>query len=219
MTASSAERMDRIYRWQVPIYDLTRKYYLVGRDRLIADLDPPPDGSVLEIGCGTGRNLVAAARRHPDVRLYGIDVSAVMLDAARAACRGRAALAQADAAGFDPVATFGRRTFDRVFFSYTLSMIPDWRAALERAFAALAPDGRLHVVDFGEMERLPRPFRSALRSWLAAFSVEPRAGLGDEVVRAAARCGFSARVAPFFGGYGISATAWGAARPGAASED
>lgn len=211
-TASTGERMDRIYRWQVPIYDLTRKYYLVGRDRLVADLAPPPGGSVLEIGCGTGRNLVAASRRYSDARCYGIDVSAVMLDAARKACGGRAALAQADAANFDPVATFGRSRFDRVFFSYTLSMIPDWRAAIDRAVAALAPDGRLHVVDFGQMERLPRPVRAALRRWLAAFSVTPRAGLGDEVALAAARYGFAARVAPFFGGYGISISA-GAPEP------
>lgn len=212
MTATAAERMDRIYRWQVPIYDLTRKYYLAGRDRLIADLDPPPGGSVLEIGCGTGRNLVAAERRYPDARYYGIDVSAVMLDAARKACGGRAALAHADAAVFDPVQIFGRARFDRVFFSYTLSMIPDWRGAVDRAVDALAPDGRLHAVDFGEMERLPGPVRAALRRWLAAFSVEPRAGLGSEIAQAATRRGFAARVAPFFGGYGVSVSA-GALEP------
>ena len=33
--------MDRIYRRQRHVYDLTRKYYLLGRDRLIADLDVP----------------------------------------------------------------------------------------------------------------------------------------------------------------------------------
>ncbi len=60
-----AEAMDGIYRWQRWIYDLTRKYYLLGRDRLIADLDAADGASVLEIGWGTGRNLVAAARRYP----------------------------------------------------------------------------------------------------------------------------------------------------------
>ena len=55
--------MDGIYRYQRYIYDLTRKYYLLGRDRLLADLEPPDGGTILEIGCGTGRNLVLAARR------------------------------------------------------------------------------------------------------------------------------------------------------------
>ena len=75
--------MDRIYRRQRHFYDFTRKYYLLGRDRLIDDLAPPPDGRVLEIGCGTARNLVAAARAWPQAQLYGIDISAEMLGTAR----------------------------------------------------------------------------------------------------------------------------------------
>ena len=61
-------RMDAIYRGQRHIYDITRKYYLLGRDRVIDDLAPPPGGSVLEVGCGTARNLITAARRWPDAR-------------------------------------------------------------------------------------------------------------------------------------------------------
>ena len=46
-------------------YDASRRYYLLGRDRLLDQLAPPPGGSILEIGCGTGRNLIGAARRYP----------------------------------------------------------------------------------------------------------------------------------------------------------
>ena len=60
--AAAAALMDRIYHRQRRYYDFTRKYYLLGRDRLIEGLAPPPGGRVLEIGCGTARNLVAAAR-------------------------------------------------------------------------------------------------------------------------------------------------------------
>ncbi|HSO42957.1 MAG TPA: hypothetical protein VLR47_08995, partial [Rhodospirillales bacterium] len=66
-----AVRMDRIYRHQRHLYDATRKYYLLGRDQLIADLAPPEGGTVLEIGCGTGRNLIAAARAYPSASLSG----------------------------------------------------------------------------------------------------------------------------------------------------
>ena len=76
--------MDAIYRTQRHFYDLTRKYYLLGRDRLIRDLAPPPGGTVLEIGCGTGRNLISAARAWPEARLFGIDISEAMLATARA---------------------------------------------------------------------------------------------------------------------------------------
>ena len=41
--------MDGVYRYQRHIYDLTRKYYLLGRDGLIADLDVPAGGAVLEM--------------------------------------------------------------------------------------------------------------------------------------------------------------------------
>jgi S-adenosylmethionine-diacylgycerolhomoserine-N-methlytransferase len=60
--ASTAGRMDAIYRGQRHIYDLTRRYYLLGRDMLIRDLAPPAGGSVLEVGCGKARNLIAVAR-------------------------------------------------------------------------------------------------------------------------------------------------------------
>ena len=57
----ATRRMNRMYRRQRHIYDGTRRYYLLGRDRLIADLAPAAGASVLEIGCGTGSNLVLAA--------------------------------------------------------------------------------------------------------------------------------------------------------------
>jgi hypothetical protein len=49
--------------------------------------------------------------------------------------------------------------------------------ALARALAHLAPGGRLHMVDFGQLERLPSPFRTLLFAWLRRFHVSPRADL------------------------------------------
>ena len=89
------ELMDSVYRTQRHFYDLTRKYYLLGRDALIADLAPPAGGSVLEIGCGTGRNLAAVGKAWPEAQLFGIDISEAMLETARAS------LAKAGVAGKD----------------------------------------------------------------------------------------------------------------------
>lgn len=180
--ASSAQAMDAIYRHQRLIYDITRKYYLLGRDRMLAELAPEPGQGVLEIGCGTGRNCVAAARLYPKALIYGFDVSQAMLETAdaavaRAGLGARIKLAQADATAFDSAFLFGSDGFDRIFISYTLSMIPDWRAVLEQAVGALAPGGRLHLVDFGEQRDLPRWFRTMLYAWLARFSVHPDAAL------------------------------------------
>ncbi|MBY0521501.1 MAG: class I SAM-dependent methyltransferase [Sphingomonas sp.] len=198
--------MDAIYRTQRHFYDLTRKYYLLGRDRLIRDLAPPPGGSVLEIGCGTGRNLIAAARAWPDAGFFGIDISEAMLETARtkvakAGLSGKITLAQGDATAFDAQTLFGVETFDRIFQSYTLSMIPDWQGALREGASKLAPGGRLDVVDFGQQEGLPEAFGSALFAWLAQFDVEPRATLSQAVDRIADANGLRASFTPLYRGY------------------
>lgn len=208
-TASQKLAMDRMYRYQRHVYDASRHYYLFGRDRLLQNLSPPANGTVLEIGCGTGRNLVKLARARPDTRLYGIDISAEMLKSAthslaRHGLAGRISLAETDASTFSPSQVFGLITFDRVYFSYTLSMIPDWRGALSRAVACLSPAGELHVVDFGQCEHLPPMSRQLLFRWLEHFSVRPRAGLLGELRRIAASIGGTIEFDSLYRGYAWS---------------
>ena len=76
--------MDRMYRFQRYFYDFTRKYYLLGRDRLLAEMDVQPGERILEAGCGTGRNLIILAKCHPKTYFYGLDASAAMLETALA---------------------------------------------------------------------------------------------------------------------------------------
>src|SRR5260370_29394235 len=144
---ASADLMDRLYRRQRHLYDVTRKYCLLGRDRLIERLSPPAGSRVLEIGCGTARNLVVAARAYPDVHFFGIDISTEMLETARRTVErdGLAPyirLARADATTFDPALLFGVPAFSRIFVSYSLSMMPGWRAVLARAPGGARPRGR-----------------------------------------------------------------------------
>lgn len=186
-----AALMDSVYRGQRFIYDATRKYYLFGRDTLIAGLDAPPGAAVLELGCGTGRNLAMIARRWPGAALFGLDLSAEMLKSAAAKLGGKAALARGDATAFCADALFGRPHFERIVLSYTLSMIPDWRQAITAAIGALAPGGSLHMVDFGDLDGLPAPLRAGLRAWLARFHVTPRLDLNDCAVALAAHHGLT----------------------------
>ena len=123
--SDAAALMDRMYRRQRHIYDLSRKFYLLGRDEAIAGLDARPGERVLEIGCGTGRNLVKLARAYPEARLFGLDVSREMLASAsaasaRAGLSARVALGQGDVTAFDPGALFGCAKFERVMISYAL---------------------------------------------------------------------------------------------------
>lgn len=170
--------MNRTYRYQRWIYDASRKYFLFGRDHLIADLDPPQRGTILEIGCGTGRNLALIRKRYPACELFGLDISSEMLCSARAKLGRNAVLVEADATDFDPHILFGRDGFDRVVMSFAVSMIPDWQIALRQAADSVAPGGSLHVVDFGDQNGLPGWFRRALETWLERFHVEPRHDLG-----------------------------------------
>src|SRR5258708_7256792 len=177
--AEATRRMNRMYRRQRHIYDGTRRYYLLGRDQLIAGLRPAAGASVLEIGCGTGRNLVLAARLHPDAQFFGLDVSTEMLTSAisaisRHGLTDRIRVAHGDGTAFNPEPLFGIRSFDHVLISYSLSMIPDWHRVLHAAASHLKPGGRLHILDFGDQYRLPGIARVLLRRWLALFDVTPR---------------------------------------------
>jgi S-adenosylmethionine-diacylgycerolhomoserine-N-methlytransferase len=141
---------------------------------------------VLEIGCGTARNLIVAAQRYRDVRFYGIDISGEMLVTARRVVEREGLgvdirLARADATAFDPALLFGVPGFSRIFVSYSLSMMPGWQDVLARALTWLTPGGELHVVDFGGQERLPAWFRAGLRQWLGLFHVTPRDELEAEL--------------------------------------
>lgn len=186
--SSHSQLMDNIYRRQRYIYDATRKYYLLGRDRMIRELAMTSRQSLLEIGCGTGRNLALAARSYPDIRLYGLDISSEMLASAsrNLMClgRGEPVLRLGDAARMD-AAEFGVVGFDRIMISYALSMIPEWEKTIDAALAALNPCGSLHIADFGQQRRLPAWFRLALHGWLRRFHVTPRAEL-ESVLHAAA---------------------------------
>ena len=148
MLADTALRMDRMYRLQRHIYDPTRKFYLLGRDRLIERLALKAGDHVVEIGCDTGRNLVALARRHPGAILYGLDASAAMLETARhklmsAGLAGRVRLSAGVGEELDPRVNFGLdRKFDAIVISYALSMIPPWQSVVKRAVDHLRPVAR-----------------------------------------------------------------------------
>lgn len=192
----AAAHMDEMYRYQRYIYDATRAYYLLGRDDLIRGLAAKPNMKVLEIACGTARNLLRAADLYPGAEFYGIDISSEMLTTARASVdksshKARIRLAHADATEFNTQALFGFEAADRVFISYAVSMIPPWEAAIDEALRHVTPGGALHIVDFGMMEGMPAPARRTVVAWLAKFDVTPRHSLRPVCEAAAKRHGAS----------------------------
>ncbi|MDH3494417.1 MAG: class I SAM-dependent methyltransferase [Acidobacteriota bacterium] len=174
---SAHEKMDRMYRYQRYIYDATRKYYLLGRDHLIREMDVGRGERILEVGCGTGRNLAILAAKHPDSFFYGLDASAEMLATANrkiSAKNLRNVLfetALADDFAFD--STFGLKAeFDAIYFSYSISMIPAWREAITNALRNLKQGRSIYIVDFYDQRDLPQAFARLLKSWLKKFHVK-----------------------------------------------
>ena len=203
---SHSKTMDRMYRLQRHFYDVSRRYYLLGRDRMLDELQATPGQNILEVGCGTGRNLASAARRYPLCALFGFDISSEMLRSAKASLQGsNVVLAQADATHFDGQSLFGHPQFDRIYFSYTLSMVPQWEAAIGQALRHLAPLGQLHIVDFGQSEKWPRIFKAMLFKWLYLFQVTPRADLYQVIKKLVQPHNLTIKTTEQFGGYVLHA--------------
>jgi S-adenosylmethionine-diacylgycerolhomoserine-N-methlytransferase len=131
------------YALHARIYDATRWSFLFGRERLlrrVARISQPR--RILEVGCGTGRNLRSLRRIFPNADITGVDLSGDMLRIARRKTDGVKLIQQAYDA---PLVG----NFDLVLFSYALTMFnPGWENALRAAKADLAPGGLLAIVDF-----------------------------------------------------------------------
>ncbi|MEM5501088.1 class I SAM-dependent methyltransferase [Ahrensia kielensis] len=188
---SHASLMDTIYGKQRYFYDATRKFYLLGRDQILQRLAVPQSGTMLEIACGTGRNLCLGAKLYPTAKLYGLDISEEMLKSAKAnlqrtGLHDKVQLAKGDATNFDGATLFDVSKFDRILLSYAVSMIPDWEVTIEHAAHQLKPGGELWIVDFGNQTKLPNWFKNALYGWLRKFHVQPRQEL-ETVARRVAR--------------------------------
>lgn len=195
--------VQRFYKFHAYVYDFTRWTILHGRKRAVQTMQLRPDSTVLEVGCGTGLNFghIQSAIDPVQSRLVGLDFSGDMLVQAekRVASRGwkNVELVQADATQMEL-----NRRFDGILFAYSLTMIPDWEASLERAWAHLAPGGRLVVLDFGAYHGWG-PMAPVMRTWLRLNHVETRE---PYIERMQEICG-NGSVSHWLGGYNFTAVA------------
>ncbi|MEO0964038.1 MAG: class I SAM-dependent methyltransferase [Planctomycetota bacterium] len=201
-THDAATSMDKMYRYTRHVYDASRKYYLLGRDGLLKQItdDVAQAGRrvrLVEVGCGTGRNLIALQRLLDkrglggQAQLFGVDAASVMIDTARKSVDRRnlsdkVTLTQGLAQYLSPgmLGIKDRRDegwADLVFFSYSLSMIPPWKDSVAAALRAVGPGGAVRVVDFYDQAKLPAPFAWTLKRWLATFHVHYRPELVEHL--------------------------------------
>ena len=176
----------RPYQWFVPFYLLGNERRL--RRKVVSALHLQPGQSVLDVGCGTGRNFPYIMERiGPDGHLIGLDYTPAMLHEAQrlVRCRGwnNVALIRGDAAELSL-----QHEVDAALSTLAMSVIPDYRQALQRMVASVRPGGRVTIADARRSERsYARPFNfvADLLGWGAAADVARRPwetlrGLVDE---------------------------------------
>lgn len=137
------QSLQNYYALHSRIYDCTRWSFLFGREQILHQIARhAKPARILEVGCGTGRNLISLRRIFPNAELTGVDLSADMLRIAKRKTDGVELIQQSYDAPLSG-------NFDMVLFSYALSMFnPGWEAALQAAKADLKPDGIIAIVDF-----------------------------------------------------------------------
>lgn len=139
------ENYDCLSRW----YDLVEGWgerSILQKAQDVLDLQPPE--KLLEIGCGTGENLISLAKRKEQESLFGLDLSSGMLDQAIRKINARSQKCIHLVIGNSVWLPFINDCFDAVFFSFTLEIIPEdfLPKALEEVRRVLNSTGRVCVV-------------------------------------------------------------------------
>ncbi len=177
---SHAERLNSFYAGQASDYDAFRARLLKGRGELLQSLPAPTGGVWVDMGGGTGANLEAAPWLSSCRRVVVADLCQPLLDVCRERVSHRGwnqvEPVLADVTTYDP-----GEPVDLVTFSYSLTMIPDWFRAVERARAMLAPGGVIGIVDFyvsrkyvpADRVRHGWLTRSLIPVWFATDNVHP----------------------------------------------
>ncbi len=147
---AQVDDMRSYYAFQAKIYDMTRWAFLYGRKTIIQKLPFPTDApiEILEVGCGTGTNMVELAKAYPNARLTGLDVSGDMLTQASKNLKNyedRVVLEEKPYGANDEY----NGQFDLILFSYSLTMInPQYIDLIHQAKKDLKEGGHVAVVDF-----------------------------------------------------------------------
>lgn len=151
-----AARMESFYAGQADAYDSFRRRLLQGRQELWNAIHLPPQAVWVDMGGGTGSNLEYFGPKLEQLgRVYVVDLSRSLLDVAKQRIQQQSwsnvETVEADATIFQPA----NGPADVVTFSYSLTMIPDWFAAIDNALSMLKPGGQIGVVDFYVSRKYP----------------------------------------------------------------
>jgi ubiquinone/menaquinone biosynthesis C-methylase UbiE len=188
----SLEQITRRYDRLARFYRVLEPLYLIhdgARRKAVQALDLSPGDTVLEIGCGTGRNLAHLIDAVGDAgTVIGVDASAGMLAEAHklAARRGwsNVRLLQQDAAQLSV-----DHDLTAVLFSLSYSVLPNPWPALEAAWRQVQPGGRVVVMDAGLPDtRLGRVLGPVARALVALAPGDPYSRPWEDLATLAPVC-------------------------------
>lgn len=117
------------------------------RRKAVSRLELRPGDCVLEIGCGTGRNLSLLREAvGPDGHIYGVDMSEGMLRKAKSLCKSRGwknvTLVRSDAAEYT-----APEKVDGVLFSLSYATMPHHNEVLDQAWYQLERGKNVVIMD------------------------------------------------------------------------
>lgn len=154
MKNNLAETMERYYRLHAYIYNYTRWSFLFGRTMLLRKIAAiKKRKNILEVGCGTGRNLILLAKLFPEAKITGIDISESMLKISAKKVGNLLDKRIFLFHGAYKKNCLDNAPYDLIIFSYALSMInPGWDEAIKDVANDLTDDGLIGAVDFYDSE-------------------------------------------------------------------
>lgn len=149
--------MEGYYKVHAQIYNATRWSFLFGRKCLVKALAMgKAPKRILEIGCGTGANLLALSKQFPDSEIIGLDASPSMLEVAKKVVIEKCDNVKLVHAVYDHSIRSTHGEFDVILASYCLSMInPGWDSVIKHASKDLSKNGRFALVDFHDSPITP----------------------------------------------------------------
>jgi cyclopropane-fatty-acyl-phospholipid synthase len=112
----------------------------------MADLAAPNvPRKILDVGCGTGISTLALHQAFPGPpALFGLDISDSMLARAREKCRDHSGIYYLNGDA-EHLERLFRDTFDAVFYTASLFLIPNYRNSIAQAIRLLVPKGILGI--------------------------------------------------------------------------
>jgi phosphatidylethanolamine/phosphatidyl-N-methylethanolamine N-methyltransferase len=186
----SSDAVRRAYRRWAPVYDFTfGKIADWGRMRTV-DYINRLEGSVLEVGIGTGISLPHYKRT---LEVTAIDLSPEMLKRARERVERERLTHVVDVAEMDAGdMSFPDNRFDVVVAMYVLTVVPDPKQVMRELQRVCKPGGQVIVVNHfskaeglrGAVEKALAPF-AALLGWRPQFPMETLFDCDRLIVRGA----------------------------------